>query len=743
MENLDQKQIEVVTTTEGPLLVFAGAGSGKTRSIIYRAAYLVNELGIPPWKILIVTFTNKAARELKERLSQYFAIDIRSFWVGTFHSICARILRQEADRERLGFDSNFTIFDTEDSLSILRKLYKEIGVSNTQYPIKNVFNIISTTKNSLITTEDFFEIHPENRYSRTIQTIYARYQQKLRENNSLDFDDLMLVTATLLSDNEEIRKRYNDKFGYVMIDEYQDTNYAQFHIVRLLCGERQNICVVGDDDQAIYSWRGATIKNILNFSSDFLNAKIIRLEKNYRSSQQILDRANQLIANNHTRHQKTLWTERKEGEEPQLQIYETDRDEVEGVLTGVSEIMAGERTRNKEDGAGGETVVILYRTNAQSRIFETGCLEHNIPYQIHGSLNFFQRKEIKDIVAYLRVLINPTDSESLFRIINFPPRGIGQTTVNRLVDYASRAGITLYEAMSFAGGISEISRGIAEKIRQFTSLLDRFTLQAKDIEITELVNNLSNAIGFLDYYKNCTDHKDIVRMENITEFFATVKEYAENYYNDTGEKPLLAGFLQSISLWTSSDSTYAENALPSHSCPSPHSCESRKNVLNLMTLHNAKGLEFDNVFIVGLEEKLLPHSLCINSIPEIEEERRLVYVGMTRAKKRLFLSYARFRRTFYGYENCIPSRFIREIFPETVSQRTSRKFKPVPAKHTDSLMNEDGSTNNFKIGQRVKHLSFGEGTILNVNGTGEKAKLTVSFDKGSLKKIIASYITRC
>lgn len=717
LEQLDPKQKEVVTTTEGPVLVCAGAGSGKTRSIIYRTAFLASDLGVPPWKILIVTFTNKAARELRERLQDYFHIDFKSFWVGTFHSICAKILRIEAARADLGFDSSYTIFDVDDSLSLLRKVYKEMGIPKSSFPHKTVYHVISRAKNSLLTPANFFEVYQESKNNRVIHNIYTQYQKRLRDNNALDFDDLLMMTAYLLAERPEIKAKYNDKFDYIMIDEYQDTNYAQFRIVKELSGEKRNICVVGDDDQAIYSWRGATIKNILNFSSDFINTKTIRLEQNYRSSQPILDRANKLIAKNSSRHEKTLWTSRIEGEEPQLLAYDTDEQEAASVVEIAEKFM---------NSTGKETTVILYRTNAQSRLFERTCMDRNIPYKIHGAVNFFQRKEIKDMVAYLRVLINPADSESLLRILNFPPRGIGKTTVQKLLGHAYGTGVSLFEIMHNAPNLPDIGSGIKNRIISFTSIIADLAEKARYLEVTDLIEEVDSITGITEHYKNCTDYKDIVRMENIAEFFAAAKEYADNYFGETGEKPLLQGFLQNISLWTSLDSDFADE-------------RKQQEMLNFMTLHNAKGLEYDNVFIVGMEEKLLPHQLCIESKQSLEEERRLVYVGMTRAKKRLFLSYSRFRRSFMGYEVQKASRFLNDIFPEKTAKPSNLQKKPAkPGSRTGKLSAE--LHQKYSIGQRVKHEKFGEGTILNVDGSETKIKLTVNFDKGKLKKVIASYV---
>ncbi|MBW6515826.1 MAG: UvrD-helicase domain-containing protein [Candidatus Cloacimonetes bacterium] len=729
LEHLDPQQQKVVLNTEGPLLVFAGAGSGKTRSIIYRAAYLIQEMGTEPWKILIVTFTNKAARELKERLAQQLFIDVRSLWVGTFHSICATILRFEAKEHQLPFTSNFTIFDADDQKGLLKKIYKELDIDASSMPIGTVASIISRTKSSLINTENFFDYHPPNVYTESVYKIFIRYQQKLRDNNALDFDDLLMETAILLANNEIVLHKYRRKFSHIMIDEYQDTNFAQFRIIQLLGGEHGNICAVGDDDQAIYSWRGASIQNIINFAQDFNNATIIRLEQNYRSSQPILDIANKLISCNSTRHPKQLWSDRKKGERPVLHTYETDTDEAKAILQDINHLFESQDFF--------ETVAILYRTNAQSRIFETVCLELGIPYKVHGSLNFFQRKEIKDIIAYLRVIINPEDTESLLRIINFPPRTIGGITIGKLAEYSAERGITLYQGLIEAEKITTLSNRQQNSLSSLVSLLLRWQNMISTTEVTELLEDIYQSLQIIEYYSVSKDFKDVTRIENIKEFLVATMDFAENYRKENDQPATLVDFLQNISLFTTLESEY-ENL--------PEDGEEKQQV-NLMTLHNAKGLEFDYVFISGLEEKLLPHQLSLHSNEEIEEERRLLYVGITRAKSHLFLSYARYRRTYYGYEITMPSRFIKEIFPEQkkqipIDQRNYNKSVRVndftEKKVKIPWIKEDEKL--FRIGQRVRHKDFGDGTVLSVEGKGKDAKLSILFRDGKLKKIIGSYV---
>ena len=729
LAGLDLQQQKVVLSTEGPVLVFAGAGSGKTRSIIHRTAYLLSALGVPPWKVLIVTFTNKAAKELRTRLSQHFAINLHSFWVGTFHSICARILRNEASEYRLPFSSNFTIIDQDDQKSIIKKIYKDLNIDRDSFPLSSIRNIISQSKNSLITPDNFFEFHPRSIYTVPVEKIYSEYHKRLRSNNCLDFDDLLMETAILLRDNERVKKKYNDIFDYIMIDEYQDTNYAQFKLVYLLTGKHNNICAVGDDDQAIYSWRGASIKNILNFSKDFADATVIRLEQNYRSTQPILDLANRLISCNSNRHPKKLWTERKEGAKPLLQVYENEMDEAAYTIKSIVALFP--------KMAVDESSVVLYRTNAQSRAFESKCLEMGVPYKIHGAIAFFQRKEIKDIVAYLRIITNPGDSESLLRIINFPPRGIGTTTINKIIDHACLNHTCLMEALTDSENILTANKSTRIKISLLAKLISDLTDIAHKQPLLDLLDYLYKELDIIKFYEKSTDIKDITRSENIKEFRAAAEEFSDSFYRETNQNAKLEDFLNNISLYTNVDT---ENSGDDET--------NTHHRVNLMTLHNAKGLEFDYVYIAGIEEMLLPHKLSVNSPDEIEEERRLLYVGITRAKQRIFLSYTRYRRGIYGYENSLPSRFIRELFPQN-----SHLERPVPLKQekhysssnsgghdSPTRATRDKADNVFRIGQRIEHKDFGIGTILNIDGTGLNAKLTICFESGNLKKIVASYI---
>ena len=712
---LNSEQQKVVTTTEGPVLVLAGAGSGKTRSVIYRTAYLINEKKISPWEILVVTFTNKAARELRERLEKTFGISTHSLWVGTFHSTCTRILRYEQDF--LPFSSNFSIFDDSDQKSVFKRIYKKLDIDPKKFSFGRVRQIISRQKNSLILPKDFSEFNESNYFSDTVFKIYTAYQDFLQKNNALDFDDLLMYTAILLHDNEEVRKKYERKFRYVMIDEYQDTNYAQFKIVNTIAQNHQNLCVVGDDDQAIYSWRGADIRNILSFESDYKNVVKIKLEQNYRSPKSILDAANCLIKNNSERYKKELWTGITSKEMPELIKLENENREAEFVTEQIIEL------RKKKVNL--SECVILYRTNAQSRVFENAFIQRKIKYQIIGGVNFYQRKEIKDVLAYLKILINPADSESMLRIINFPARGIGKVTISKILDFAVREDINLYDAIQ-AEENPYLSAAAASRIKDLAQLLEDWKKYAEDHSVTALIQKVIKQLHLIQMYNDSSDPKDIARSENTKEFIAATEEFAEIYAAETGEEPKLEEYLQNISLQTDIDNV-----------------DEDEESVKLMTMHNAKGLEYDNVFIVGLEDGLIPHSRSIYDSGNVEEERRLLYVAITRAKKVLKLSFCRTRRTYESVQTAFPSRFLSEIDEKYIKQETynyyemqAPRYKPM--KKQNRIVTE--SEKHFKIGQKISHDKFGKGVILNVDGKGKDAKLTISFSGGKLKKIVGTFI---
>jgi len=716
LDDLNPPQRKVATTTEGPILVLAGAGSGKTRSIIYRIAYFINVKHINPYNILAVTFTNKAARVLKDRLQRSFNISTNSLWIGTFHSICTRILRIEQDF--LPFTSDFSIFDEVDQKSIFKKIYKKLEIDSKDFPQRKVASLISNQKNSLVLPKDFFDFNEENYFTEITYKIYKEYQNFLLENNALDFDDLLMYTAILLHDNKAVRKKYVDKFKYVMIDEYQDTNYAQFKIVNLIAKEHQNLCVVGDDDQAIYSWRGANISNILNFEKDYNNVLTVKLEQNYRSPKSILDAANDLIKNNSERHPKELWTDIISKEKPKLLKLENEREEAEFVAEMVAQLISSGKSLND--------CLVLYRTNAQSRIFENAFYQHKLKYQIVGGVNYYQRKEIKDIVAYLRILVNPQDSNSFFRIINFPPRKIGKVSTERIERFAQDNEMTLFDAVQ--NEISTLNGKTTKTVLEFGKLLKKWKTLSLEIPVTSLVKNIIEELELIEIYDSSNDPKDIARAENLKEFVTAAQEFSDNFENDTEKVPMLTDFLQSISLQTDMDNL-----------------DENIETVKLMTMHNAKGLEFDHVFIVGMEDGLIPHSRSIDDVQKLEEERRLLYVAITRAKKSVHLTYTRMRSIFGSISMAVPSRFLIEIDDNLIDTENNRYYDlmaPRPKrryKNKKPVITENQKY--FKIGQKIYHNKFGKGVVLNVDGSGRNAKLSISFSSGQLKKIVGTFVT--
>ncbi len=710
--DLNPAQQEVVTDVDHPILVLAGAGSGKTRSIIYRAAYLIHEKKVPPWKLLIVTFTNKAARELQERLESLLNIPMRSLWVGTFHSICLRILRYESSS--LPYNANFSIYADDEQKSVLKKIYKEHGYDPQKYPFNKVLSRIGRYKNRLLLPEDISrEDIAHNPFLKGFLQIYIHYQQALIMNQAMDFDDILLYTARLLRDNSAIRGKYQEIFQYIMIDEYQDTNKAQFEIIHQLAQAHQRVCVVGDDDQAIYSFRGATLRNILEFERDYKDVKIIRMEQNYRSTTAILDLANRVIKQNKQRHAKELFSELGEGLKPRLNVYSDANIEAEQIAHGIS--------RQRDLGKNLRQIAILYRTNAQSRLFENALMQKKIPYSIVGSLNFYQRKEIKDLLAYLYSLANPADNESLLRIINEPPRGIGQTSVNRLLGFATKTRISLYSAIQNLGAIQELNNTAKNRIGDFCHMLDQWRQQCTSQPVADLVKEIVEQLGLISQYRKSSDPKDIARAENLIEFVASVNEFAERFASENERQALLVDFLPFVALQTDLDKVSDE-----------------VDSVRLMTLHNAKGLEFETVYIAGLEDELLPHRMSMDTVEEIEEERRLFYVGITRAKRELILSLAEARRLYDTYTFTKPSLFLEGL--ENVLDYPGHISSPPPNNYRKPKNKLRDSHKFFKIGQRVWHKEHNQGIVLSVDGMGPDAVVTVSFMNGKLIKIVGSFL---
>ena len=711
---LNNRQLEVVTDTEYPVLVLAGAGSGKTRSLIYRTAYLIKEKHIHPWNILVVTFTNKAARELQDRLEKLLNIPMRTLWVGTFHSLCCRILRFES--AHLPFNSNFSIYDEDTQVSLLKRIYKEYGFDKQKFPINRMLNRISRYKNKLMLPEDIQNPDDEKDSEfATFINIYRLYQQQLLLNQALDFDDILLWTAKLLISNNAVREKYRSQFQYVMIDEYQDTNKAQFEIVYQIAAGHQRVCVVGDDDQAIYSFRGASLRNILEFERDYTNVHSIRLEQNYRSTGNILALANAVIANNRRRHNKELWSELPTGEKPILAVYENEIEEANKITEEVVNL------QNK--GIPLREMAVLYRTNAQSRVFESALIQAEIPYSIVGGVQFYQRKEIKDLLAYLYVLSNVNDNESLLRIINEPTRGIGQTSINRLISFANKTQMSLYKALQYADAVEELKNPARNRISEFYLLMERWHNSITQKPALELVKTIVEELELIERYKNSNDPREIARAENIVEFVTSVSEFSEHFYRENDRLPLIEDYLPYVALQTDMDRMKEE-----------------VDSLRLMTLHNAKGLEFEMVFIVGLEDELLPHRMSMNTRENIEEERRLFYVGITRAKNYLHLSYAKTRRLYDTFYFPVRSQFLAEIDSELYYLTQGDGGIAAPPKRmkkAGKVITENQK--HYKIGQKVYHSEYGIGVILSVDGDGPDAQLTISFGN-RLAKIIGSYV---
>jgi len=717
LNDLNKEQRDVVSTTEGAVLVLAGAGSGKTRTIIYRAAYLINQRKVDPFNILIVTFTNKAASELRERLYTYFGINPSGLWVGTFHSICLRILRSEF--KFTPFNSNFTIYDSDDQKSLLKKIYKKLDISKENFPLAQMKSSISKRKNEFLLPEDLQFLRNEGFSNRIYLKIYTEYQKELVNNNCLDFDDIMVYTLKLLQENKEILHKYQDIFKYVMIDEYQDTNVIQYKLTSLLSEPENNICVVGDDDQAIYSWRGADITNILKFDKIHKETKVIRLEQNYRSSKQILDIANQLISNNEERHPKQLRTEIESTQEPVMKRLETDVDEARYIVEEIVNI-------HRENGLTLNDIAVLYRTNSQSRLLETELIKYNLPYKIVGGINFYQRKEIKDILAYLKCIINPADNESFLRIFNTPTRGIGKTTINAVSNYAIDHRLPLSNAIFEVENIVSLSKRAKTAVTNFANLLEKWRDKVNYLNCFEITNLVISDIDILSTLSKSDNPKLNSQAENLKEFISSTSQFREEFYQNFEVEPQLDDFLNSVQLLTDLDRFDRDS-----------------DSINLLTIHNAKGLEFRAVFVAGIEEGLLPHNRSIYEEKGVEEERRLLYVAITRAKEYLYLTYANYRRINGLNDASAPSRFLSEIGMKT-SNRSSYVIHPQAPKRKSLVSTKKPNkiirSGKYRPGDKIHHEIFGSGMVISSNGEGDSMILTISFTTGLLKKINARYV---
>ena len=758
LDALNEPQRQAVMATDGPLLILAGAGSGKTRVLTHRTAYLIEECGVNPYNIMAITFTNKAAGEMRERIDQMVGYGSESIWVCTFHSTCVRILRRYIDR--LGFGTNFTIYDSDDQKTLMKDICKRLEIDTKMYKEKMFLSAISSAKDELIDPIEFETRAAGDYVKRKQAQVYREYQQALKQNNALDFDDLIMKTVELFKLDKEVLASYQDRFRYIMVDEYQDTNTAQFELIRLLALKYQNLCVVGDDDQSIYKFRGANIYNILNFEHHFPDATVIKLEQNYRSTQNILDAANAVIANNQGRKEKRLWTDNGAGDKITFEQLDTAAEEADFVARDIARRVRKGEYQYKD-------CAILYRTNAQSRLFEERFITANIPYKIFGGVNFYARKEVKDLLAYLKTIDNGQDDLAVRRIINIPKRGIGAASINKVALYAQEQEISFYDALCVAEQVPGLGKAAA-KIRPFVLFIQSMKAKAKLLSVADLLQEVIETTGYVrELEAEGTDEAE-ARIENIDELISKAVDYAEGE-----EAPTLNGFLENVALVADIDS-FDENS----------------DYVVLMTLHSAKGLEFPNVYLAGLEDGLFPSYMSItsdNSQAEIEEERRLAYVGITRAKQNLTITSARVRmvrgQTQYGKV----SRFVREIPPELLSgkiyepktkeepieqstfQKARKAFRTVPSyggsgygkevgegygstfrssKATKPVYTKvenqrdfgsAGGALSYQVGDRVRHIKFGDGEIMAIVSGGRDYEVTVDFDKVGTKKMFASF----
>ena len=727
-DTLNNEQREAVFCTEDPLLMLAGAGSGKTRSLTHRIAYLIEEKGVAPWNILAITFTNKAAQEMRERVDALVGYGSEDIWISTFHATCSRILRRHIDL--LGYDRNFTIYDASDQKSLMKEVLKEMKIDTKQFPERSVMSEISSAKNEYKSPLDYRNEYGSNFRNQRIADIYEHYQKRLKENNALDFDDLLVKMVDLFQTNPDVLEHYQDRFQYIMVDEYQDTNTVQFLLVSLLAKKYRNLCVVGDDDQSIYKFRGANIYNILNFEKVFPDAQVIRLEQNYRSTQNILNAANGVIANNKGRKEKKLWTENQKGELVHFKQYDTEYDEADGVVSRIN-FLAMRGVQYKD-------MAILYRTNAQSRIFEEKLKQKNIPYAIVRGISFYDRKEIKDLMSYLKVVDSGMDDLSVKRIINVPKRGIGQTTINRLQEFAILNQMSFLDAVFNADEIPEVTRALA-KLHKFADMIEEFREYASEHEISELLEHILDVTQYRAELEAEGTDESISRLEDIEELFNDIA-----YYEEEEENPNLRDFLAEKDMYTLNAGI--------------DNLEDENNKVLLMTLHNAKGLEFNNVFLGGMEEGVFPGfgAMMSGDESEIEEERRLCYVGITRAKERLFLSAAKRRMLRGQTQYNRRSRFIDEIpgqyldTEQRVSEQRVVKNTERPAKYqygakagkpynlSDFKVKPVGELD-YQVGDRVKHIKFGVGTVQEITKGGRDFEVAVEFDRVGRKKMFASF----
>lgn len=729
---LNPQQAEAVINTEGPMLIMAGAGSGKTKVLTCRVANLLQK-GVRPYRILAITFTNKAAAEMRERVNNMSGPAAKDVWLFTFHAFCARFLRMEIDKLP-GYGGNFAIYDTADSQNLIKQILKEMNLDDKRFQPSGILSRISNAKNALQDAAAFAR-QAGDFYEQKVADIYSRYEQKLQLNNALDFDDLLMLSIKLLQENKEVREKYQDRFDYLLVDEYQDTNHAQYLLTKFLAAKHRNICVVGDADQSIYGWRGADIQNILDFEKDYPDAKVIKLEQNYRSTQIILDAANAVIENNTGRKPKNLWTENKSGADIIYFQAVDERDEARFVIEQLQNL---QRTENKKLG----DMAILYRTNTQSRIFEEMLIKSGISYNMVGGLKFYERKEIKDIIAYLRVIFNPADSLSLLRIINVPKRGIGDASLAKIQAYAAANNVSLFEAVSNAAAIDGLSSRFVSKLDDLAGIIFELMNLANEAPVEDLIDRVLRDTGYLEELENERTPQAQSRIDNLHELISVAQEFAASE-----EENNLENFLAHVALVSDIDDT-----------------ELGEDAITLMTLHSSKGLEFPVVFLVGMEEGLFPHARTLMDETEIEEERRLCYVGITRAKEKLFLSSTKMRTIYGNTVTYPPSRFLQEIparlvktikrqerfsalenFKQVSEKYSAKPQKPASTFNPHSFMPQKpaaaagGTGTRFNTGDRVSHSKWGEGMVVSVKDSPDGQEVKVAFAGAGVRSLLTKY----
>ena len=738
-DKLNEQQKEGVFTTEGAVLILAGAGSGKTGVLTHRIAHLIDDLGVNSYNILAITFTNKAAKEMKERVDRLVGMGADSVWIMTFHAACVRILRRYICR--IGYDNNFTIYDTDDQKSVIKDILKRKNLDPKQYKDRTILSVISNAKDNLISPDDMYQSSGGNYNTMKTAEIYREYQEQLKKNNAVDFDDIIGLTVKLFNEDKEVLRYYQERFRYIMVDEYQDTNRAQFNLIRLLAGGHGNLCVVGDDDQSIYKFRGADINNILDFEKYFNNAKIIKLEQNYRSTQKILDVANEVIKNNAGRKDKRLWTSVKDGTKVIFNVYENGYEEARGIAEDIAH-------RHLHDRKDYSDFAILYRTNAQSRSLEEKLIEKNIPYRIYGGINFYARREIKDILAYLKTIDNARDDLAVKRILNVPKRGIGAASVAKVDDYAYENDITFYVALRQAKEVPGLQRAVL-KVEGFVTQIEILKSKSQYIGVGKLIEEIIETVGYSDYIdaESESDEQATERRQNIDELISKAVQYEE-----TVDEPSLSGFLEEVALVADIDNLDENN-----------------DMVSLMTIHSAKGLEFPIVYLAGMEDGLFPSYMSISTGDEsdIEEERRLCYVGITRAKETLIMSAARMRTVRGETQMNRTSRFVREIPKELLAESaqmlkknseysyiTGKDHMELPVRkrgqvafnsyQREAISNtvfdkKTDSAPDYTVGDRVRHIKFGEGTVADMINGGRDYEVTVDFDTAGRKKMFAGF----